>query len=80
MALPVVDDWFARQQLTDGITLFTEPHIDPWLQPNTWHVRGRDQDLLIDTGIESCGVEFVTPWEKIAGATAGGLALWILRP
>jgi glyoxylase-like metal-dependent hydrolase (beta-lactamase superfamily II) len=51
LALPVVTDWFASQQLTDGITLFTEPHIDPWLQPNTWHVRGRERDLLIDTGM-----------------------------
>ena len=51
MDLPVVHDWFEKQHLSDDITLFTEPHIDPWLQPNTWHVRGRDKDLLIDTGM-----------------------------
>ena len=51
MAYPVVSEWFASQRLSDGVTLFTEPYVDPWLQPNIWHVRGRDRDLLIDSGM-----------------------------
>ncbi|MEP6009827.1 MAG: MBL fold metallo-hydrolase [Parasphingorhabdus sp.] len=28
-----------------------EPHVHPLLRCNIWHVRGRDQDILIDTGL-----------------------------
>jgi glyoxylase-like metal-dependent hydrolase (beta-lactamase superfamily II) len=33
------------------LTLLTEPHVDRFLRCNIWHVRGRDRDLLIDTGL-----------------------------
>ena len=32
------------------ITLLWEPHVDPFVRCNIWHVRGRDRDLLVDTG------------------------------
>ncbi|MGB1101560.1 MAG: alkaline phosphatase family protein, partial [Pontimonas sp.] len=28
-----------------------EPHVDPLIRCNIWHVRGRDRDMLIDTGL-----------------------------
>jgi glyoxylase-like metal-dependent hydrolase (beta-lactamase superfamily II) len=49
--LPVVDTWFEAQRIDEAITLITEPHVDPLLGANTWHVRGRDRDLLVDTGL-----------------------------
>lgn len=51
MTLPVALDWFERTPLADGVTLLTEPHVAPLLRCNIWHVRGRDADLLIDTGL-----------------------------
>ena len=35
----------------DAITHLIEPAVDPLLRCNVWHVRGRDRDLLVDTGI-----------------------------
>lgn len=50
-ALPVAAAWFRRASLTDGVTLLSEPHVDPFARCNIWHVRGRDRDLVIDTGL-----------------------------
>jgi glyoxylase-like metal-dependent hydrolase (beta-lactamase superfamily II) len=47
----IADRWFERRTLADGITLLWEPHVHPLLRCNIWHVRGRDQDLLVDTGV-----------------------------
>jgi glyoxylase-like metal-dependent hydrolase (beta-lactamase superfamily II) len=49
--LPVVPEWFSLTPLDGSITLITEPHADDWVSANTWHVRGRDHDLLIDSGL-----------------------------
>ena len=46
--LPVAKAWFKSQQIADGITLLTEPFIDPLLESNVWHIRGRNADLVID--------------------------------
>jgi glyoxylase-like metal-dependent hydrolase (beta-lactamase superfamily II) len=43
--------WFARRRLGPAITLLWEPHADPLVRCNMWHVRGRDRDLLIDSGL-----------------------------
>ena len=32
------------------MTLLVEGHITPMLESNVWHVRGRDADLVVDTG------------------------------
>ena len=52
-ALPVATAWFTATAATaDGtITLIREPHADPLVRANLWHVRGRDRDLLIDCGL-----------------------------
>jgi glyoxylase-like metal-dependent hydrolase (beta-lactamase superfamily II) len=49
--LPVADRWFVRRTFADGVTLVTEPHVDRFLRCNVWHVRGRDRDLVVDTGL-----------------------------
>ena len=49
--LKVADRWYQRRTISDDITLVWEPHVHPFLRCNIWHVRGRDTDLLIDTGL-----------------------------
>jgi glyoxylase-like metal-dependent hydrolase (beta-lactamase superfamily II) len=51
MNLPTSELWFVRERVDDSITLMTEPHVHPFLRCNIWHVRGRDRDLLVDTGM-----------------------------
>ena len=51
MALPIADRWFERRRIDDTITLLWEPHVVELMRCNIWHVRGRDRDLVIDTGM-----------------------------
>src|SRR4051812_39995497 len=49
--LPVAEPWFQREALALGITRMEEPHVAAFARCNIWHVRGRDRDLLVDTGL-----------------------------
>jgi glyoxylase-like metal-dependent hydrolase (beta-lactamase superfamily II) len=49
--LPIADRWFEIDRVSDDITLLYEPHVVPLMRCNIWHVRGRDRDLMIDTGM-----------------------------
>ncbi|MEQ8268846.1 MAG: MBL fold metallo-hydrolase [Parvibaculum sp.] len=49
--LKIATRWFERKEVGDGITLLWEPHVHPLIRCNIWFVRGRDRDLLIDTGV-----------------------------
>lgn len=49
MDLPVAERWFESREVGEGVTLLWEPHVDPYLLTNVWHVRGRDRDLVVDT-------------------------------
>ena len=51
MTLPIAEQWFRRETFADGVTLLSEPHVDPFARCNVWHVRGRERDLVIDTGL-----------------------------
>jgi glyoxylase-like metal-dependent hydrolase (beta-lactamase superfamily II) len=51
MTLPIAARWFSFQRISDDITLILEPHVTRLEQCNMWHVRGRDRDLLVDTGM-----------------------------
>ncbi|NOX31989.1 MAG: MBL fold metallo-hydrolase [Actinobacteria bacterium] len=44
-------DWFSRTAIDDDITLLVEPYVHELLRCNIWHVRGRERDLLVDTGV-----------------------------
>ncbi len=46
---PVASEWHMVAKLDDGITRLTELHVDPMLESNVWHVRGREADLVVDT-------------------------------
>ncbi|WP_374574725.1 MBL fold metallo-hydrolase [Phenylobacterium sp.] len=50
-ALPIADRWFERRTIDADLTLLWEPHVDPLLRCNIWHLRGRDVDMLVDTGL-----------------------------
>ena len=50
-AFPIADHWFERTTIDDSITLLWEPHVIPLMRCNIWHVRGRDRDLVVDTGM-----------------------------
>ncbi|MGB1009843.1 MAG: MBL fold metallo-hydrolase [Thiolinea sp.] len=51
MALKIAENWYETRTFSHGVTLIHEPHVASWLRCNIWHVRGRDRDLLIDTGM-----------------------------
>ncbi len=48
--LPVVADWFSLTWVTGRTALLTEPHVDELLRAGLWYLRGRERDLLVDTG------------------------------
>lgn len=48
--LPIAATWFSVTWVTGRTAVLTEPHVDGLLQANLWYVRGRERDLLVDTG------------------------------
>jgi len=55
--LPVATAWFRRESLAGGVTWLDEPHVAAFARCNIWHVRGRDRDLLVDTGLGLASLE-----------------------
>ncbi len=55
--MKLADRWFERRIVSDEITLIREPHVDELLRCNIWHVKGRDSDLLVDTGMGICSLK-----------------------
>ena len=53
------EDWYRLQTMGDAITLIDEHHIEPFYRCNIWHVRGRDRDMLVDSGM---GVVSLRDW------------------
>jgi glyoxylase-like metal-dependent hydrolase (beta-lactamase superfamily II) len=47
----VADRWFTVDEVDDGVLRITEPHASPLIRANLHLVRGRDHDLLIDSGL-----------------------------
>lgn len=56
--IPVIahDRWYETIRMADGVTLIHEPWIKPFFRCNIWHVRGRDRDLLFDSGLGHVGL------------------------
>ncbi len=44
-------DWYRIRPQPDGVTWIDEPHILEFYRCNLWHVRGRDRDMLVDSGM-----------------------------
>jgi glyoxylase-like metal-dependent hydrolase (beta-lactamase superfamily II) len=51
MTFRISEKWFDFRKIDDDITLIWEPYADPLIRCNIWHIRGRDRDLLVDTGL-----------------------------
>ena len=51
MKIATPETWYESRAVGDGITWVFEPHIKEYYRCNIWHVRGRDRDLLIDSGM-----------------------------
>jgi glyoxylase-like metal-dependent hydrolase (beta-lactamase superfamily II) len=50
--LPLVDGpWFRTRTVGPTLDRIDEPHVHGLLQANVWHLRGRDRDLIVDTGL-----------------------------
>jgi glyoxylase-like metal-dependent hydrolase (beta-lactamase superfamily II) len=43
--------WFSKTAIDADTTMLTEPFVHDFVRANIWHVRGRDADLLVDTGM-----------------------------
>lgn len=53
------EDWYSVHRLDDDVTYICEPHIQEFYRCNIWHVRGRDRDMLVDSGM---GVVSLREW------------------
>jgi glyoxylase-like metal-dependent hydrolase (beta-lactamase superfamily II) len=62
MDLPVARPWFEVRPEVDGVTRIGEPHVDLWLGANLWLVRGRDRDLVVDSGLGVASLRAELPW------------------
>jgi len=51
MDIATPDTWYRIRSVGDGITHIDEPHIREFYRCNIWHVRGRQRDLLVDSGM-----------------------------
>jgi glyoxylase-like metal-dependent hydrolase (beta-lactamase superfamily II) len=56
MRIATPDCWYEVEGLADGVTHIWEPHIRPFYRCNLWHVRGRDRDMLVDSGMGVVGL------------------------
>ncbi|WP_428033427.1 MBL fold metallo-hydrolase [Amphritea sp.] len=57
MAIKIAEKWFERKKINDRLTLLWEPHVNPLIRCNIWHIRGRDADLLVDSGMGICSLK-----------------------
>lgn len=55
-------DWYRVRPLAHGITHIDEQFIDPFYRCNIWHVRGRNRDLLLDSGMGVVSLTAQVPW------------------
>ncbi|WP_075735319.1 MBL fold metallo-hydrolase [Streptomyces acidiscabies] len=60
--LPLASPWFTQQQVGDGLSVLTEPHVHSFLRANIWHLRGADRDLVIDAGLGVASLRQEVPY------------------
>jgi glyoxylase-like metal-dependent hydrolase (beta-lactamase superfamily II) len=49
-SLQVADAWYRTREVDDDVVLMWEPHVHEFARCNIWLVKGRERDLLIDSG------------------------------
>ena len=42
---------FKTFQISDGVSLIQETGVANFMRCNIWHIKGRDFDLVVDTGM-----------------------------
>ncbi|OWK20307.1 lactamase [Mesorhizobium amorphae CCBAU 01583] len=47
-------DWFSKTSIDARTAMLTEPFVHDFVRANIWHLKGRDVDLLVDTGMGIC--------------------------
>jgi glyoxylase-like metal-dependent hydrolase (beta-lactamase superfamily II) len=47
----MIDDWYEIRSISEEVSLIREKYVADWLRCNIWHLRGKNYDLLIDTGM-----------------------------
>lgn len=55
-------DWYETVECGDGITLIRERYIRDFYRCNIWHVRGRESNLLFDSGLGVVSLRAQFPW------------------
>jgi hypothetical protein len=70
MRIATAETWYETTPLEDGVTHIHEPFIKAFYRCNIWHVRGRDRDLLVDSGMG------VTPTSITSVAITSSLSAW----
>jgi glyoxylase-like metal-dependent hydrolase (beta-lactamase superfamily II) len=43
--------WYEIRHIDSGLSQIIETHVAPWMRCNMWLIHGREQSLLIDTGM-----------------------------
>jgi glyoxylase-like metal-dependent hydrolase (beta-lactamase superfamily II) len=56
------ENWYSIKRLDDDVTYICEPWIQEFYRCNIWHVRGRDRDMLVDSGM---GVVSLREWVPV---------------
>ncbi len=51
MRIASAESWYQTRSVGDGVTYIGEPFIKAFYRCNIWHVRGRDRDMLVDSGM-----------------------------
>lgn len=51
MEYSTAEAWYRVRHIDDDITFIDEPFIKEFFRCNIWHVRGRDKDMLVDSGM-----------------------------
>lgn len=51
MRIATAETWYETTRLEDDVTHIHEPFIKTFYRCNIWHVRGRERDLLVDSGM-----------------------------
>ena len=72
MSLPVADPWFTTETVDDGIVMLTEPHVARLWRANIYLVRGRDRDLLVDSGMGVASLRAALPDRPLEVFTTHG--------
>ena len=61
--LPVAEPWFTSEHVEPGVIRLYEPHCHRLVRANTFLVKGRDRDLLVDTGMAVAPLRAaLAPW------------------